>query len=167
MKEHAEKQKRYKYYLPRMPVDTYTIPDCPENPIIEVINYGCDARIPVRHEDFCAWGEVIYAQALTDEQLQRYDIKPSRFNPDIKEKIYEQTQVVGEWESRYHIKDTERITWWYPDFGSFVLNDTCSIELLAEHYEKILLYNQMASEEPASCPDPKTIFKKRLLSDGD
>lgn len=158
MREYTSKQEIYKYYSPRMPLEKLVVPDSPENPIIDMINYDCVERIPVKHEDFCAWGEVTYARALTEKELERYDIRPSRFNPDIRQKIYEQTQVVGEWEAKCNIKVTKRITWWYPDFGSFVLNDTCSIERLAERYELILEYNQMKEEDPEFCPDPETIF---------
>lgn len=158
MKGYAEGQERYKYYSFLMPVDIGTAPDDADNPMITFTNYDCDARIPVKQEDFCAWGEVIYGQALTEKQLAKYELRPSRFNPDIKEKIYAQTQEVGEWETKNNIDATERITWWYPDNGFFVLKDTCSIDRLAEHHRIILLYNQIMSEKPESCPDPLTLF---------
>lgn len=72
----------YKYYSTQRPVDLLTYPNPPDNKPVEIVNYDCDARIPVQGENFRAWGELTYAKPLTDKQMYDYELRPSRLNPD-------------------------------------------------------------------------------------
>lgn len=74
----------YKYYSTQRPVDIWTFPEPPDNKPVEIKNYDCDFRIPIPGEAFRAWGELIYAKPLTDKQMEDYELKPSRQNPDLK-----------------------------------------------------------------------------------
>ena len=75
----------YKYYSTQRPVDIWTFPEPPDNKPVEIKNYDCDFRIPIPGEAFRAWGELIYAKPLTDKQMEDYELKPSRQNPDLKD----------------------------------------------------------------------------------
>lgn len=134
---HMKLRDGYKYYSYLMPIDINTYPIDSGNKVIKIFNYDEDTRIPVNGEDFCAWGEIIYDKPLTKEQLENSELLPSRKNPDIIERIKYQTQIVGEWESKYRILDVERYTWWYPEFGIYVLNDFISIKQLAERFKLV------------------------------
>lgn len=72
----------YKYYSTQRPVDIGTFPKPPDNAPVEILNYDCDTRIPVQGEPFRAWGELTYAKPLTDKQMDDYELRPSRLNPD-------------------------------------------------------------------------------------
>lgn len=74
----------YKYYSTQRPVDIWTFPEPPDNKPVEIVNYDCDARIPILGENFRAWGELTYAKPLTDKQVYDYELRPSRNNPDRK-----------------------------------------------------------------------------------
>ena len=92
----------YKYFSTQRPVDLLTYPDPPDNPPLEIKNYDCDFRIPVPGEAFRAWGELTYAKPLTEKQMEDYELKPSRQNPDLKKRMEEQTQALGKWEDSRH-----------------------------------------------------------------
>lgn len=125
----------YKYYSTQRPVDILTFPEPPDNKPVEIVNYECDARIPVQGENFRAWGELTYAKPLTEKQMDDYELRPSRRNPDLKKKIEEQTEAVGKWEDSRHLPDVKRLTWFYPDFGSYVLKEFVTPEQLSERFE--------------------------------
>ena len=110
-------------------------PDPPDNPPVEIKNYDCDFRIPIPGEAFRAWGELTYTKPLTEKQMEDYELKPSRQNPDLKKRMEEQTQALGKWEDRRHFSDRKRLTWFHPDFGSYVLKDFVTPEQLAERFE--------------------------------
>lgn len=124
----------YKYYSTQRPVDLMTYPDPPDNRPVEIQNYDCDFRIPVPGEAFRAWGELTYAAPLTEKQMEDYELKPSRQNPDLKKRMEEQTQALGKWEDSRHFSDRKRLTWFHPDFGSHVLKDFVTPEQLAERF---------------------------------
>ena len=125
----------YKYYSTQRPVDLLTYPDPPDNPPVEIKNYDCDFRIPIPGEAFRAWGELTYTKPLTEKQMEDYELNPSRQNPDLKKRMEEQTQALGKWEDRRHFSDRKRLTWFHPDFGSYVLKDFVTPEQLAERFE--------------------------------
>ena len=50
----------------------------------------------------------------------------------------EQTQAVGKWEDDQHIPDNKRVTWFYPDFGSYVLKEYVTPEELTAAAQKAL-----------------------------
>ncbi|MBS6956170.1 MAG: hypothetical protein KH230_23420 [Enterocloster asparagiformis] len=125
----------YKYYSTQRPVDVLTYPNPPDNRPVEIVNYDCDFRIPVQGEAFRAWGELTYAKPLTEKQMADYELKPSRRNPDLKRRMEEQTEALGKWEDSRHFSDRRRLTWFHPDFGSYVLKDFVTPEQLAERFE--------------------------------
>ena len=125
----------YKYYSTQRPVDISTFPEPPDNKPVEIKNYDCDFRIPIPGESFRAWGELIYAKPLTDKQMEDYELKPSRQNPDLKKRMEEQTQALGKWEDSRHFSERKRLTWFHPDFGSYVLKDFVTPEQLSERFE--------------------------------
>ena len=42
--------------------------------------------------------------------------------PASRQRIEEQTELVGKWEDARRVPDQKRLTWFYPDFGCYVLN---------------------------------------------
>ena len=136
----------YKYYSTQRPVDIWTFPEPPDNKPMEIKNYDCDFRIPIPGEAFRAWGELIYANPLTDKQMEDYELKPSRQNPDLKKRMEEQTQALGKWEDSRHFSERKRLTWFHPDFGSYVLKDFVTPEQLAERFELCRNYRRSAEK---------------------
>ena len=53
------------------------------------------------------------------------------------QQLYDQAQAVGEWERSHRVSDLKRITWWHPDFGSFVPKDSVTPEQLKSRYNEI------------------------------
>ena len=47
----------------------------------------------------------------------------------------EQTQALGKWENSRHFSERKQLTWFHPDFGSYVLKDFVTPEQLAERFE--------------------------------
>ena len=43
-----------------------------------------------------------------------------------------QAQVVGKWEDAHRVPDQKRLTWFYPDFGSYVVKEYITPEQLAD-----------------------------------
>ena len=64
-----------------------------------------------------------------------YELKPSRLNPDVRRKMEEQTQALGKWEDSRHFGDKRRLTWFHPDFGTYILKQPLSPEQLSEQIE--------------------------------
>lgn len=135
----------YKYYSTQMPVDLWTYPDTSENPLIRYVNYDTDRRIPVAGELFEAWGEVFYRKPLIEKQLSCYYLEPSRNNPDIKEMIYQQTQVIGAWEMKYHMEEAKRLTYWCSDSGSYLLKYLMPLNDLANDVDDVRLYEELVN----------------------
>ena len=42
--------------------------------------------------------------------------------PALRQRIEKQTELVGKWEDARRVPDQKRLTWFYPDFGCYVLN---------------------------------------------
>ena len=42
--------------------------------------------------------------------------------PALRQHTEEQTELVGKWEDARRVPDQKRLTWFYPDFGCYVLN---------------------------------------------
>ena len=76
----------------------------------------------IRHE---------YAQPLTDREMRDYELRPARENLDIRRQMDAQAQVVGKWEDAHHVPEQRRLTWFYPDFGSYVSKEYVTPEQLA------------------------------------
>ena len=109
---------KYKYYSTQRPIDIGTYPKPPEAPEVELVFY--DQRKPVENGTALAWGELIYDAPLTPEQVSGYELRPSRDNLDIRERMGVQAQAVGAWEKRNHIPEEKRLTSWEPDRKSVV-----------------------------------------------
>lgn len=72
-----------------------------------------------------------YAQPLTDREMRDYELRPARENLDIRRQMDAQAQVVGKWEDAHHVPEQRRLTWFYPDFGSYVAKEYVTPEQLA------------------------------------
>lgn len=120
----------YKYYSTQRPVSIGTFPKDTDNPPIRIENYT--GRTWVELNTRLAWGALVYAKPLPEEEQRSYELMPSRHNPDVLEQMDAQAQVVGKWEDQKHIPDPKRLTWFYPDFGCYVVKDFISPEQLAE-----------------------------------
>ena len=69
--------------------------------------------------------------------MQDYELRPSRNNLDIRRQMDAQAQVVGKWEDAHRIPDQKRLTWFYPDFGSYVVKEYITPEQLAVRVRSI------------------------------
>ena len=94
-------------------------------------------RQQVMGEAFQAWGAIIYAHPLTEREMQNYELRPSRENLDIRRQMDAQAQVVGKWEDAHHVPDQKRLTWFYPDFGSYVVKEYITPEQLTVRVRSI------------------------------
>ena len=124
----------YRYYSTQRPVDIGTYPKSAGEPI-SIFNY--DERARIEPWGFRAWGYLDFNAPLDARRAEDYELRPSPENPDMKLKMYEQAQVVGKYEQRYRVLDSKRLTWWYPDFGSFVLKEFVTPEQLEDRYKFI------------------------------
>ena len=70
----------YHYYSTQRPVDIGTFPKPKDNQPVKIFNY--DSRISIEGEDFRAWGGLTYLKPLTDKQMDDYELRPARDNPD-------------------------------------------------------------------------------------
>lgn len=71
-------QESYKYYSTQRPIDIGTFPKSPDNPPTAILNYDCDARIPVEGGAFRAWGELAYDGPLSPAQIEDYELRPEQ-----------------------------------------------------------------------------------------
>lgn len=120
----------YKYYSTQRPVDIGTFPKPPHNAPDEIVNY--EGRVWVENDTRLAWGHLTYTRPLTEQEAADYELRPSRENPDIKQRMEKQAQVVGKWEDAHRVPDQKRLTWFYPDFGSYAVKEYVAPERLAE-----------------------------------
>ena len=72
-----------------------------------------------------------------EREMQDYELRPSRNNLDIRRQMDAQAQVVGKWEDAHRILDQKRLTWFYPDFGSYVVKEYITPEQLAVRVRSI------------------------------
>ena len=87
-------------------------------------------RQQVPGEAFQAWGAITYAQPLTDREMRDYELRPARENLDIRRQMDARAQVVGKWEDAHHVPEQRRLTWFYPDFGSYAAKEYVTPEQL-------------------------------------
>lgn len=128
--EQTPKQSLYRYYSLRRPVDIGTYPKSVFNPPTKIENY--DGRMWVENSAFLAWGEIHYAHPLTEGEVRSYELAPSRFNPDVHRQMDAHAQVVGKWEDTHRVPEQKRLTWFHPDFGSYIPNYWVTPEQLAD-----------------------------------
>ena len=136
----------YKYYSTQRAVSIGTFPKTEAGPN-NIVNF--DRRSLVEHDRFMAWGYLEYSAPLTKKQMDDYELRPAPGNPD-RRRMEEQAQVVGKWEQAHRIPDTRRLTWWYPDFGVFVVNESVTPERLAKQHNLIVDAIARANEKRAA-----------------
>ena len=124
----------YRYYSTQRPMDIENYPKSAGEPI-SIFNY--DYRQRIEPWGFLAWGYLDFSAPLDARHADDYELRPSPENPDVKQKMYEQAQVVGKYEKRYRVLDSKRLTWWYSDFGSFVPKEFVTPETLEARYNAI------------------------------
>ena len=127
--EQPPEQETYKYYSTQRPIDVGTYPNSRFNGVVEMTIYP--ERWRVEGEAFRAWGEIDYAQQLLPCEVADYELRPSRHNPDIRREMDAQAQIVGAWEDAKRVPEQKRLTWFYPDFGSYVAKEYVTPEQLA------------------------------------
>ena len=106
----------FKYYSTQRPIDIGTYPKLPNDPQVEMTFLS--GRQPVESGTVLAWGVLAYNAPLSPKQIEDYELRPARDNPDIKERMSVQAQAVGAWERRNHIPEEKRLTRWDPDSKS-------------------------------------------------
>lgn len=126
--EHIEAPSLYKYYSTQRPVDIGTFPKPPRNAPDEIVNY--EGRVPVEGGAFQAWGHLTYTRPLSHQDIQSYELRPSRDNPDLEKRMEEQAQVVGRWEDAEKRPEWQRVTEWAPDRQMYVPSPYTSWEQL-------------------------------------
>ena len=133
--EQAPNKETYLYYSTQRPIDIGTYPNSYFNRPVHMDLYF--TRQQVTGEAFQAWGAITYAHPLTEREMQDYELRPSRNNLDIRRQMDAQAQVVGKWEDAHRIPDQKRLTWFYPDFGSYVVKEYITPEQLAVRVRSI------------------------------
>ena len=127
--EQAPDKETYLYYSTQRPIDIGTYPNSYFNRPVHMDLYF--TRQQVTGEAFQAWGAITYAHPLTEREMQDYELRPSRNNLDIRRQMDAQAQVVGKWEDAHHAPEQKRLTWFYPDFGSYAVKEYVTPEQLA------------------------------------
>jgi hypothetical protein len=129
----------YKYYSTQRPVDLGTFPKT-ENGPVKIVNFY--NRESVVHGKLQAWGYLLYRAPLSEKQMDDYELRAAPGNLDqlhlTPEQLEQQVQMVGKWEQAKRIPDMRRLTWWYPDFGSFVKKEFVTDAELSGRYEKVV-----------------------------
>ena len=128
-REQKPDKETYKYYSTQRPIDLGTYPNSYFNRPIHMDVFYTRQQVP--GESFQAWGAIVYTQPLTEQELRDYELRPSRNNRDIRRQMDAQAQVVGKWEDAHHVPEQKRLTWFYPDFGSYVPKEYVTPEQLA------------------------------------
>ncbi|WP_164475020.1 hypothetical protein [Flavonifractor sp. An91] len=127
--EQTPDKETYKYYSTQRPIDIGTYPNSYFNRPIHMDIFF--TRQQVTGEAFQAWGAITYAQPLTEQEMQNYELRPARENLDIRQQMDAQAQVVGKWEDAHHVPEQRRLTWLYHDFGSYAAKEYVTPEQLA------------------------------------
>jgi len=142
----------FKYYSTQRPIDIGTFPKPPDNQPVEICNF--DERMPVEHGQHMAWGVLTYNAPLSPKQIEDYELRPARDNPDIKERMSVQAQAVGAWERRNHIPEEKRLTRWDPDGKTHEPLDSVRMEELQRQFEIALEFPAVPSREKKK-PSPQ------------
>jgi hypothetical protein len=157
--DRAAEQAVYKYYSTQRPVDIGTFPKTPNAPT-QIVNF--DKREAVENGLFQAWGYLEYSAPLAQKQIDDYELKPAHGNPDIRRRMDEQAQTVGAWEEKRKIPETQRLTWWYLDFGSFVPKEFVTPSQLAERYDLAVRAQTRAEKKPPRIADQLAEAEKQV-----
>ncbi|WP_243425859.1 hypothetical protein [Flavonifractor plautii] len=133
--EQSPDKETYKYYSTQRPIDIGTYPNSYFNRPIHMDIFF--TRQQVTGEAFQAWGAITYAQPLTEQEMRDYELRSARENLDIRRQMDVQAQVAGKWEDAHHVPEQRRLTWFYPDFGSYVAKEYVTPEQLATRVKGI------------------------------
>lgn len=124
----------YRYYSTQRPVSIGTYPNSPDNPPTEIKNF--DTRMSVEGGTFRAWGTITYAKPLSELDAKGYELRPSRENPDVRQTVAEQLEVVGPWEERAKMPAANRVTYRDEDTGTYKLTARATPMHLAQQYDR-------------------------------
>ena len=75
--------------------------------------------------------------------------------PASRQRIEEQTELVGKWEDARRVPDQKRLTWFYPDFGCYVLNYYVTAEQLDAAAKEVERQKALAAERRRSRSDDR------------
>lgn len=70
--------------------------------------------------------------------------------PASRQRIEEQAELVGKWEDAQRVPEQKRLTWFYPDFGSYVLNYYVTAEQLDAAAKEVARQKALAAEQRRS-----------------
>ena len=70
--------------------------------------------------------------------------------PSLRQRIEKQTELVGKWEDARRVPDQKRLTWFYPDFGFYVLNYYVTAEQLDAAAKEVERQKALAAERRRS-----------------
>ena len=113
----SKEEKLFRYYATQRHMEPSSVPALPDNPMVSFQNF--DERRPVEGGAFSAWGVLTYEKPLSDEVRYRYELRPSRVNPDVRETMYRQAQTIGPWEVYRHVPEEKRVTEYDPETGRY------------------------------------------------
>lgn len=129
---------KYRYYSTQHPIDIGTYPKLPDDPTVDMTFFS--ERKLVENGTVLAWGVLAYNSPLSPQQINDYELRPARDNPDIKERMSVQAQAVGAWEQRNHIPQEKRLTRRNPDSNAYEPLDSVRIEELQRQFEIALAF---------------------------
>ena len=70
--------------------------------------------------------------------------------PALRQRIEKQTELVGKWEDARRVPDQKRLTWFYPDFGCYVLHYYVTAERLDAAAKEVERQKALAAERRRS-----------------
>ncbi len=136
----------YKYYSTQRPIDIGTFPKTDNGPV-RFVNF--EAREGVEAGRLQAWGYLVYDRPLTEKQISDYELHPAPGNPDVKERLRQQAQIVGAWEEKHGLPAINRYTYRMPDTERFVAVEFVAPEQMAKRYERVQLEaSRAAAKKP-------------------
>lgn len=133
--EQAPDKETYKYYSTQRPIDIGTYPNSYFNRPVHMDLYF--TRLEVTGEVFQACGAITYAQPLTEREMQDYELRPSRDNPDVWRRMDALAQAVGPWEDMRQLPEGRRLTEWSAEADAYVPTAKATVEKLMECTENI------------------------------
>ena len=149
-------EEQYKYFSTQRPVDIGTFPKPYGNPPVKITNYDRTGRVWVENGTILAWGELIYDEPLTAREMAAYELKPSRYNPDVARTVHEQAQVIGAWEVKNNILEHRRLTVWRPNMGVYAAKEYVGLKELAERYKTAQQFPKVPSRSAKQAKAPRS-----------
>ena len=87
-----------------------------------------------------AYGELSYLMPLTAKEMDDYELRPSRDNVDIRERMNTQAQAVGAWEVRNGVAEDKRLTVQKPGGQEYLSKPTVAMEQLQRAFDQSLRF---------------------------